>query len=70
VIEKKYSVPAISCEHCRRAIEGALGGMECVDQVSVDVADKSVAVTFGEADCEEAVKARLADEGYPVEPES
>jgi copper ion binding protein len=67
MVEKTYVVPGISCDHCRRAIEKALAELDGVEQVTVDVVGKSVAVSLDESVRDEAVKARLAEEGYPVE---
>jgi copper chaperone CopZ len=55
--EKTYSVPDVSCMHCKRAIEGAVGAMPGISEVEVDVE-----ATVAEAD----VLATLAEEGYPV----
>ncbi len=34
--------PDISCEHCQHAIEGAVGKLEGVSKVNVDIPTKSV----------------------------
>ncbi len=62
-----YSVPAVMCEHCRRAIEGAVGGVEGVENVAVDLDQKVVEVRFsaGRADTD-AVRRAIEDEGYEV----
>jgi copper ion binding protein len=65
--EKTYKVPDVDCGHCAKAIEKALGAMRAVDKVQVDVASKTVDVTFDEgAVTEDAILATLAEEGYPV----
>jgi copper chaperone len=67
--EKTYSVPDISCMHCKRAIEGAVGAMPGISRVEVDVDGKTVHVVFEEDTVAEAdVLATLAEEGYPVAP--
>ncbi|HEV2580822.1 MAG TPA: heavy-metal-associated domain-containing protein, partial [Ktedonobacteraceae bacterium] len=38
--------PDISCEHCQHAIEGAVGSMEGVSQVKVDIPTKTVHVAY------------------------
>lgn len=64
---KQYEVPNISCMHCRRAIESALGGMAGVEKVEVNVEDKTVDVSYDEnAVTPESLEERLAEEGYPV----
>jgi copper ion binding protein len=61
------SVPDISCDHCRRAIESALGRLPGVQAASVDVAARTVQVTYDEAALDQAaINATLAEEGYEV----
>jgi copper chaperone len=59
-----YSVPGVSCEHCRAAIEGEVGRIDAVEQVSVDLSAKEVTVT-GSAD-DAAVRAAIDAAGYDV----
>jgi copper chaperone len=64
---KTYNVPDVSCVHCKRAIEGALGRLDGVESVLVDVDHKTVDVGFDQAVLQEAVIVRtLAEEGYPI----
>lgn len=60
-------VPGISCSHCKMAIEGAVGVVVGVQQVVVDVSEKSVTVDF---DADQvplaALEAAIRDEGYEV----
>jgi copper chaperone len=61
------NVPGISCDHCRRAIEGAVGGLEGVEGVQVDVDAKSVAVDFDGGTVElSTIKEAIEEEGYAV----
>jgi copper chaperone len=61
------SVPDISCEHCQRAIEGALGPEPGVHAVHVDIAAKTVFLDYDPARLSlERVGAILDDEGYAV----
>ena len=65
--QKTYQVPDVSCGHCKRAIESAVGAMAGVSAVEVDVESKTVAIAFDEgAVAEDAILATLAGEGYPV----
>jgi copper chaperone len=61
------NAPAISCAHCKMAIESAVGCLEGVAAVAVSVEDKSVDVRF---DADQiglpAIKQAMADEGYEV----
>jgi copper chaperone len=62
------SVPDISCEHCQRAITGALGPVEGVQSVDVDIPTKKVTVQYDPAVVTIArFKDVLAEEEYPVE---
>jgi len=62
-----YNVPAVSCAHCKRVIEEALGSLEGVTSVHVDVDTKQVEVVFDDVRVtEDVLKERLAEEGYPA----
>jgi copper chaperone len=61
------SVPGISCDHCRRTIETALARLPGVGEATVDVAARTVLVTYDEAIVGPAtIRDTLADEGYEV----
>lgn len=62
---RTYSVPAISCDHCRRAIEGQVNKLAGADLVQVDVQRKEVRVEGDVAD--EAVRGAIDEAGYEVE---
>ena len=60
------NAPDISCDHCARAIQGALSALEGVKRVDVDVAAKRVDVRYdAEAASAEQIDAALEAEGYP-----
>jgi copper chaperone len=62
-----YTAPDISCEHCRRAIEAAVGTLPGVEAVQVDIPSKRVEVRYDPAQVEQAtLEATLEEEGYPV----
>lgn len=44
-----YSVPEISCDHCKATIETAVSGLEAVVAVNVDVPARTVTVDGGDA---------------------
>ena len=60
-----YSVPSISCEHCKQSIEGAVSKLDGVDAVVVDIGARSVRVEGPARD--EKVQAAIADAGYEVD---
>lgn len=65
--EKTYKVPDVSCGHCKKAVESAVGAMAGVKSVDVDVEGKTVDIAFDEAAVtEDAILATLAEEGYPA----
>jgi len=59
--------PDISCEHCQHAIEGAVGKLEGVSQVKVDIPTKAVHIDY---DSQKVTLAKieevLDDTGYTV----
>jgi copper chaperone CopZ len=62
------NVPDISCEHCERAITGALSPVVGVNSVSVDIPAKQVKVDYNAAQVDlEKMKEILQEEDYPVE---
>lgn len=58
-----YSVPEISCGHCKSTIEAAVAEVADVTGVDVDIEAKTVAVEGGEPG---AVIAAIEDAGYDV----
>jgi copper chaperone CopZ len=60
-----YSVPDISCGHCRTAITSEVSTVAGVETVDVDLDAKTVTVT-GEALDETAIVAAIDQAGYEV----
>lgn len=64
----KFSVPGISCDHCKASIEGAVAPADGVGRVEVDVADKTVTVEHDPGLIAQASLVGLIEEqGYDVE---
>ena len=61
---RTYSVPGISCDHCKNAIESELSGVDGVDRAVVDVMGRTVLVDGDVSD--DAVRAAIDDAGYEV----
>ncbi len=59
-----YSVPSISCGHCKASIEGGVSGVAGVDKVEVDIDSKSVLVEGSASD--EAIRAAIDVAGYDI----
>jgi len=60
---RTYSVPDISCDHCKSAIEAEVAAVADVVSVEVDVADKLVVVTGGD---DAMIRAAIDDAGYDI----
>jgi copper chaperone len=64
---KVLSVPDISCEHCERAIKGALEPLAGVRAVQVSIPARKVTVEYDETRVGlDAIKQAVEDEEYPV----
>jgi copper chaperone len=65
--EITLSVPDVSCEHCVKTIDGALGVLPGVEAVNVDLASKTVRLRYEPAQVSlERIEETLDDAGYTV----
>ena len=60
-----YSVPDVSCDHCRAAITSEVAPLAGVESVVVDLGAKTVTVT-GDGLDEAAIVAAIDEAGYEV----
>ena len=61
-----FTVPEISCGHCKNTIESTLNNVESIESVSVDIEKKSVEV-ISSSDLDMMNVSELLDEqGYTV----
>jgi copper ion binding protein len=60
---RTYSVPGISCDHCKHAIEAEVGAVAGVSDVVVDVDARSVSVQGGD---DAAIRAAIDEAGYDI----
>ncbi len=61
------NVPDISCEHCERAIKGALTPVAGVQHVTVDIPAKQVRVEYDQRQVSlDRLQEILQEEDYPV----
>ena len=60
---RTYSVPGISCDHCKGAIVGKVSPIAGVQSIEVDVTTKVVTVVGGDA---QAIEAAIVDAGYAI----
>ena len=63
-----YTVPGMSCGHCRAAISSAVEQLEGVAVVEVDLDAKRVTVT-GDGLDDAAVRAAIDEAGYSTAPQ-
>ena len=61
---RTYSVPAISCGHCKSAIESEVAPLDGVESAVVDVEARTLTVA-GDVS-EDAVRAAVDEAGYEV----
>jgi copper chaperone len=62
------NVQGMSCGHCVKAIEGSVGELEGVNQVSVKLDEALVDVSFNESEVSiNKIKETIEEQGYDVE---
>ena len=65
-METKFTVPEISCGHCKETIKSAINSLENVEAVNVDIDQKSVEVKSS-SDLDLSLVSNMLDEqGYTV----
>jgi copper chaperone len=62
-----YSVPAMTCDHCVRAVTSELAAVAGVSDVSVDLATKLVVVSGIDLE-DDALRAAIEEAGYEPAP--
>jgi copper chaperone len=58
-----YSVPGMSCAHCKAAVTEEVSGVAGVDSVDVDL-DTKLVVVHGEQLDDAAIRAAIDEAGY------
>ena len=65
-MEINFTVPEVSCGHCKETIESTINSLESVETVSVDIDQKSVHVKSS-SDLDLSLVSNMLDEqGYTV----
>lgn len=65
--EITLSVPDVSCDHCVKTVNGALGTLPGVEAVATDIPTKSVHLRYDPSQLlMEQIEATLEDAGYAV----
>ena len=65
-METKFTVPEISCGHCKETIESTVSNIESVVSVAVDIEQKSVVVKSTSDLNLSLVSEMLDEQGYTV----
>jgi copper chaperone len=65
--EATLSVPEISCEHCVKTINGALGALPGVEAVSTEIPARTVQLRYDPSQVSmDQIEAALDEAGYTV----
>ncbi len=64
--QETLSVPEIHCDHCKHSIEGAVAAVAGVTGVTVSIADRTVAVSYGESTDRSDIVSAIEEQGYEV----
>lgn len=66
-MQKIIQVEGMQCDHCKRAVEGAVGALDGVAKAEVDLAAKTLALDYDETRVTDAMIAEaIEDEGFSV----
>tara|TARA_B100000131_G_scaffold54499_1_gene49557 strand:- start:646 stop:849 length:204 start_codon:yes stop_codon:yes gene_type:complete len=65
-MELKFTVPEISCDHCKNTIEGILNGQHNINSAFVNIEKKEVTVSSDTKISISDLGALLDDHGYTV----
>jgi len=60
------NVDGMSCEHCVKAVKNAVGSLQGVESVEVDLAAKTVIVEHSSDVKLDKIKEEIEDQGYDV----
>ena len=64
-MQTTYSVPGMTCNHCRVAITGEVGKVAGVSHIEVDIGRKAVTVAGAGFD-DTAIRSAIDEAGYDV----
>ncbi|KGR75698.1 copper chaperone CopZ [Ureibacillus sinduriensis] len=61
------NVQGMSCGHCVKAVEGSVGELEGVNQVTVKLAEALVDISYNDSQISlDKIKETIEDQGYEV----
>jgi copper chaperone len=65
--QEVLSVPEVSCQHCINALEGAVGALDGVDSVKVDLDRKDITINYDDTQVgRDKFVGAITGEGYQV----
>jgi copper chaperone len=68
MIKAVLNVEGMSCSHCENAIKKAVGALDGVGSVTVDLKQKTVTVEYESSNATlERIKNEIEDQGYDVQ---
>tara|TARA_Y100000590_G_scaffold233872_1_gene263458 strand:+ start:548 stop:754 length:207 start_codon:yes stop_codon:yes gene_type:complete len=67
-MKKIFSVPEISCDHCKNTIENTLSSFDSIQKIDVDISTKSVHIEYEEVLDLDKISTALGEQGYTVVP--
>lgn len=62
--ELKLKIEGMSCGHCKKAVETAIGQLDGVHSVTVDLEKNLATVQVEDESIKEKIKAAVTDAGY------
>ncbi|CCG46804.1 copper chaperone CopZ [Halobacillus halophilus DSM 2266] len=65
-MQTTIKVEGMTCEHCEKAVTGALKELDGVEEVQVDLATGNVEVSTSKEVSREAMADTIEDQGYDV----
>ncbi|ASF41537.1 copper chaperone [Halobacillus halophilus] len=66
MMQTTIKVEGMTCEHCEKAVTGALKELDGVEEVQVDLATGNVEVSTSKEVSREAMADTIEDQGYDV----
>lgn len=66
MVEQRFRVPEISCEHCVRAITNELTSVPGIEAVDINRHSKLATVRHADSVSDERIIATIAEAGYDV----
>ena len=67
IVETTLTAPDISCEHCVKTINGALGALPGIETVNTDIPTRTVQLRYDPAQVSmQQIEETLDDAGYTI----